>query len=541
MNDSWLYRFKRKIIAGLVLLLALSMASAMLVVIIMVRDSLLKNSAENARQLGSAITSSLRYHMLNRSTTHIQDTLRNIVHGDQISRIFIINRTGQVAFSSDEGEIGKTFDKMIDISCRDCHRTAIDATANMTIILRGAEGDVHRNVTIIYNEPACFSCHPSRDRINGKLIIDHSLAATYSLMGKIRFIILVSGAICLLLVILFVSRMVNRYIDEIILKNTEINLVYSIINSLSKTIDMEELKNIVLDIVSDILAADEVDLVLPRGMNDFRIVTRTSGGEKYQRKKLDQAEPLAAIVERWLSGRLKTGETSDDQAEVYLPIEKGEVRLALIVIRCKRPFPKDKLKLVEAICTHIAIAFENARLYAIAITDELTGAFTVRHFRFCIDRQMTAFERYGEKFSMLMIDIDNFKKINDTYGHPTGDIVLKKVSACITASVRGNDLAFRYGGEEFTVLLPATVQAGGFHVAERIRTQIEAAEIVVDGQRIRITVSIGLAVCPDNAITAKDLILEADKSLYVAKHDGKNRTVSSEKNVETPVQTFESA
>ena len=529
MNETWLYRYKRIIILGLMLIFTISMATAMFIVIVMMRDSLIKSSSEHTRQLGSAITSSLKYHMLKRSPEHIQDTLNDIGRSDQISRIFILNKTGQVVFSSVKGEIGTSYDKIADKSCSGCHQAINKAPASKTIILQRDEGDVHRNVTVIYNEQICFGCHSKEDRINGKLIIDYSLSTTYSLVHKISLIIMLSGAICLLLIIPFVSKMIDRYIDQIILKNTEISLVYSIINILSKTIDMEELKNIALDIVSDALKADEVNIVLPKGENSFRIISRSASGEKYQRKKLDPDEALASKVIKWQSGQLNKQEFSDDKTEVYLPIEKAGTRLALIVIRCKQhPFTEDRLNLVGAICSHIAIAFENARLYSIAITDELTELFTVRHFRFCIDRQMASFEDYGEKFSLLMIDIDNFKKVNDTYGHPTGDIVLKKIGACISESVRNDDLAFRYGGEEFVVILPSTTLTGGLQVAERIRSEIEAADIFADNQLIRATVSIGLAVCPENAATVKDLILEADKSLYAAKHAGKNRIMASE-------------
>ena len=529
MADSWLQRFKLKIIAGVVLLLALSMTSALLLVNVMMRDYLLTDSSENTRQLGSTITSSLRSQMLRRSPEHIQQTLHDIGRTDLISETFLLNRAGHVVFSSDESMIGKTFDHMTDESCRGCHQANTKAPASKTIILHRETGDVQRSVTVIYNEPACFGCHPGVNRINGKLIVDHSLAGTYSLIQKIRLIILASGGICLILIIPLLSRMINRYIDQINLKNNEINMVYSIIDNISRTIDMEELKNIVLDIVNKALNADEVDLILPKGKNGYRVISRSSTGEEYRRKRLGPEDPLHPVIERWSNGLLKSQECSADRTKVYLPIQKGEIRLALIVIHCtQNPFPEEKLKLVEAICNHIAIAFENARLYSIAITDELTGLFTVRHFNLCISRQMTLFERHGGTFSLLMIDIDNFKKVNDTYGHPSGDAVLINVAAAISESLRGSDLAFRYGGEEFTVILPSATLSSGLKAAERIRSQIEAATIDIGGQNIGVTVSIGLAVFPDNALTVKDLILEADKSLYIAKHRGKNRAVASE-------------
>jgi diguanylate cyclase (GGDEF)-like protein len=534
MSDDWLYRFKRKIIAGFVLLLALSMTTAMLVVITMIRNSLLNVNEENARQLGSSISSSLKSQMLNRSPEQIQNTIKELGRNEHISKIFILNKTGRVDYSSDSTEIGKQLDIKGE-SCRACHHADKSAPSTTTTILHEAKGDLQRNITVIYNEPACFGCHPENDRINGKLIIDKPLSFTYALITRIEIIVLASALLCLLILIPFLSRMLNRYIDQILLKNSEINLIYSVINNISKTIDIDELKHIVLDIMSDALSADEVDIVLPRCDGGFRLVTRTLNGEKITRKIFLDGDPMLAIIERWLSGNLRTREMSADLTEVFLPISKGDIQLALITARCKHhTFSQEKLKLVEAINHHIAIAFENARLYSIAITDELTGLYTVRHFRLCIDRQFDLFEHYGEKNALLMIDIDNFKRINDNYGHLVGDAVLKQVGRIIAESVRADDLPFRYGGEEFCIILPATVRQGALLVAERIRSQIESAVIIVDELTIKVTVSSGMALCPENSTNTKGLIMEADKALYTAKDNGKNRVETSEAKVATP-------
>lgn len=527
MGSEWLYRLKRKIIVGLTLLLGLCMSGAMFVIILMMRDSLLNESARNTGQVGNAITSSLKNHMLRREPDLIQNTLKEIASGGLIDRIFIIDNQGKVAYSSDEKEVGRRFDRQTEESCRVCHRTAGVIPSSTTLIVKTAKGDVHRNVTVIRNSHDCFGCHSPSDRINGKLIIDRPLAHTYRLIGTITLVILLSGAAALLIAIPFLSRRIDRYIRQIILKNNEISLVYSIIDNISKTIDVEELKQIVLDIVRDALSADEVSIVLPR-KDGCRVVRRAAESDAIERRKLEPGEPLAAVVARWLEGKLSAPEVSPDRTLVYLPIVKGDYRLALITVHCNHnPFPAEKLALVEAISNHIAIAFENARLYSIAITDELSGLFTVRHFRTCIDRQFTSFERYAERFVLLMIDIDNFKRVNDTYGHVAGDAVLKQVAHSIADSVRNSDLAFRYGGEEFAVILPATAAAGGLHVAERIRRQVEETEIVVDGIPLLATVSIGLAICPENAVTAREIIIEADNALYAAKHQGKNRVVPS--------------
>jgi diguanylate cyclase (GGDEF)-like protein len=140
--------------------------------------------------------------------------------------------------------------------------------------------------------------------------------------------------------------------------------------------------------------------------------------------------------------------------------------------------------------------------------------------------QMSRFTRYGQKYAMLMMDIDKFKLVNDTYGHPAGDVVLKEVASTIRESLRNIDVACRYGGEEFAVILPETTEKGVLLVAERIRENI--GKKVIDlgkGASISVTISIGGASCPQNGIEVRDIILSADKALYTAKKTGRNKVV----------------
>lgn len=534
MDNDWLYRYKRRIVLGIIGILAVSMAVTVLIIILVLRTNLLDINAQNARLLGSSVTAALKNNMLLRSPEMIQSTITEIGSGRNIARIFIFDKNGKIAFSTDKDEIGTAISNLDGLTCKECHAGQKPLSFSITFVLKTDKGDVNRNVTVIPNEPSCHACHSPSDRINGKLVIDYSLAPTYGMIGAIEAVILISGAFCLVLIVPFLSRMINRYIDQLILKNQEINLVYSIINSISKTIDMEELKSIVLDIASDTFDADEVDIVTPKGKKDFRLVSRTVSGEKKPRVELAPDGKVARVIDRWLNGQLKDHEISPERDEIYLPIEKGDHRLALLIVRCcRRPFQDERLALVGAICNHIAIAFENARLYRIAITDDLTNLFTVRYFRTCMDRNQTNFEKYGEKFALLMMDIDNFKIVNDTYGHVAGDEVLKKVAACILDSIRSIDLAFRYGGEEFTLILPSTGIHGGQYVAERIRASVAAAEVMVNDIPMKFTISIGISVCPENALMVKDLMLEADKALYVAKRSGKNRVVLSSRKTES--------
>jgi len=535
MEHEWLYRFKRKIIAGLVLLLLLSTLFSIASITVMTRNYLLESSARSTRELASSISSSLSSLMLRRSAAEIQETIGQLGKNEHIARIFILNRKGQIAFSSVPAENGRQL-SVEDESCRGCHSRPGTPPASTTTVFTSNGATVQRNVTVIHNAPACFGCHPPSQRINGKLIIDCSLAATYELIGRIRCIILASGAVCIVIILMaipYLSRSIDRYIDQVVFKSNEISLIYHIIESVSKSIDMESLKLITLDIVASSFASEQVTLVLPLRDGEWRIVNRADvlSGERTAR----EPDPrLAGAIARWQAGELATREVLADNATAYLPIAKGGTPLALIEIRSPdRPFPPDKLKFMDSAINPLAIAFENARLYSLAITDELTGLYTVRHFRNCLDRQRDLYESHAEKFVLILLDIDNFKSVNDTYGHPGGDAVLRRVGRSISEAVRESDLVFRYGGEEFAVLLPHTGGAGGLQVAERIRTTVEAGETDLDGVVVRTTVSVGLALFPENAACVRDLVQEADDALYRAKRSGKNRVVGSERTPDT--------
>jgi len=125
-----------------------------------------------------------------------------------------------------------------------------------------------------------------------------------------------------------------------------------------------------------------------------------------------------------------------------------------------------------------------------------------------------------------MTDIDNFKRLNDTHGHPFGDLVLKQVAQVVKRAVRKVDLAARYGGEEFVVLLDDASEEGGVQLAERIRAEIEALECDEQGVRVPVTLSLGVAAYPQDGLTSEALTKAADSGLYFAKRNGKNRAVT---------------
>lgn len=183
---------------------------------------------------------------------------------------------------------------------------------------------------------------------------------------------------------------------------------------------------------------------------------------------------------------------------------------------------------------HASFALEKARFHQevrqLATIDGLTGLYNHRTFQERLETEIERAKRFRSKFSLLMMDIDHFKKLNDTYGHSTGDEILKRVGCKILENIRNIDLAARYGGEEFAVILPETPLEGARITAERIRDTISDYRISQGENIISVTVSIGIATYPDNATTRKDLIERADSALYQAKRDGRNRVCVSKSN-----------
>ncbi|MBU0632665.1 diguanylate cyclase [bacterium] len=163
------------------------------------------------------------------------------------------------------------------------------------------------------------------------------------------------------------------------------------------------------------------------------------------------------------------------------------------------------------------------QLSDLALHDKLTGLYNRGSFDEKLDYELSRAHRYHRNLSLLMFDIDFFKKVNDTYGHQAGDDVLKEIAHIIKRSVRGSDYAARFGGEEFMVILPETESTKAFELAERIRKTLEAEPIqIAENETIHVTTSIGVATST-KGITAKKLMLSVDRALYKAKNSGRNR------------------
>ena len=166
------------------------------------------------------------------------------------------------------------------------------------------------------------------------------------------------------------------------------------------------------------------------------------------------------------------------------------------------------------------------QMYESALRDGLTKVYNRKHFDDLFSKEFAFASRHATPLALLFIDLDFFKKVNDTHGHPAGDYVLAEVSGVLSSAVRAEDLVARFGGEEFCVLCRGTDTTGARDLGERLRVEIEQRRLVYGMKVIPVTISVGVAAMPDKSITqATGLLAAADKALYEAKRAGRNRVV----------------
>jgi diguanylate cyclase (GGDEF)-like protein len=272
-----------------------------------------------------------------------------------------------------------------------------------------------------------------------------------------------------------------------------------------------------LDIVGETLAAThDPQALLPVVLKAATEATGASGGVI-----------LTNEVPRVSRG--VTNGSRHEQLDVPLRTEAGTVSV-LRLFSGAEPFDDDARDAARWIATQAEIALENAHLHRLvqqqALTDDLTSLPNRRRFMTEFRREAQRADRSGTPLSVIVLDIDDFKQINDTWGHETGDLVLKALAEALAEATRSVDLAARLGGEEFAILLPNTDALGAVGVAERIQGDLAAMTVTAGGTTVRATASFGISSFPDLA-SLTDLLNDADRSLYEAKRAGKNRIVVS--------------
>lgn len=258
---------------------------------------------------------------------------------------------------------------------------------------------------------------------------------------------------------------------------------------------------------------------------DFR---GTLAGIAIENKHKEYVSDIKQFVMKVLPLQFKTDEARSVIA-VPLFFEGDLIGVFGMLSKQKEFLDSRQISLVEVMCNQAATSIANAKMHAeierMATTDGLTGLYNHRVFQQKLTEELKRSERQETPLSLLLTDIDFFKKVNDTHGHPVGDFVLKGVSRILQQEIRDIDIAARYGGEEFVVILPGTDSIGAKNIAERLRKAIMAETFSPDNRTLKVTMSIGIATVPADARTKEELIEKADQALYHAKHNGRNQSV----------------
>ena len=283
------------------------------------------------------------------------------------------------------------------------------------------------------------------------------------------------------------------------------NVLFEVMNAVTSNKSMKEVLNLILDSLPDVTNCS---------MCSIQLVNEETQKLKLFCKKGDGSR-FHIRVPMIISGRTT-----------------GEINL---YHKDKRKFSRKFKRILSMIASCGAVAVENNRLNkmteifaSLANIDGLTQLYNHKYFHEALEKELSKARRFGYSVCMAMIDIDHFKRYNDNYGHPAGDVVLKKIAEIIKKNIRSYDLAARYGGEEIALILSHATRQQAIPLAERMRTEILAYPFKgKNNEKVKVSVSIGLASYPDNATTKAGLVERVDQALYLAKEEGRNRICSS--------------
>jgi len=324
--------------------------------------------------------------------------------------------------------------------------------------------------------------------------------------------------------------------------------IYEIIKDMSGMLKIEEMAQALSRFLNEHFSFTRCYLAVPyytqeeRPMEKvYRILTsdKPSAEECHHKDLEDWVSNVIDFAKKRKSGR--TIKTKDPIRETlgidknikHLDIISLTVEKKIIAVLLIEDLQETQRENFFILASQLSMELKKASLYEnverLSITDGLTEVYLRRYFTDRLSEEVERAKRHNLKFAILMLDLDHFKKCNDTYGHMVGDVVLKETASTIKENVREIDLVARYGGEEFSILLPDTDKENALQVAERIRKAIESKTIVAYDEALKETISIGISIYPIDSQKIVDLINKADKALYRSKQNGRNRVTTFSK------------
>lgn len=335
-------------------------------------------------------------------------------------------------------------------------------------------------------------------------------------------------------------------ITELRRKMEEYAVVHDMAKALTSTLQLDQVLKTVMEKVQELLAPDTWSLLLVDEKTNelyFQIATGEAASKlKDVRLKMGQGiagwvaqSGVASIVpdvsqDPRFSGQVDAMTKMRTHSIICVPIRGKERVLGVIEIINlvgKREFDQEDMTLLQAMADYSAIALENAihvqRIHELTITDDCTDLYNVRHLNFVLDTEIYRSNRYQYEFSLIFLDLDHFKEVNDTHGHLVGSKLLREMAELIRGSLRLIDYAFRYGGDEFVILLPQTGKESANVVARRLHERVNEKKFMAEeGLNLHLTASFGLATYPADATTKAEMIRLADEAMYLAKNTSRN-------------------
>jgi diguanylate cyclase (GGDEF)-like protein len=333
---------------------------------------------------------------------------------------------------------------------------------------------------------------------------------------------------------------------------SEVMVFHELGKALTSSLQLDQVLRTIMEKITEVLKPDTWSLLLMDvNKNElyFQIATG-AGSDALKNVRIKVGQGLAGWVAQSGEAVVVPDTTKDSRffpqvdektstatrSIVAVPVRFREQCLGVIeLINCVGPegiFSQRDLALLEALADYAAIAIENARhvqrIHELTITDDCTSLYNARHLNFMLDTEIYRSHRYAFEFSLIFIDLDHFKNINDTYGHLMGSKLLSEIGEAIKEKCRMIDLAFRYGGDEFVVLLPQTSKENATSVAKRLHKLIrEAVWLKEPGLNVSITASVGVASYPTDSRTKAELLHLADEAMYFVKNTTRDSVAAS--------------
>jgi diguanylate cyclase (GGDEF)-like protein len=321
-----------------------------------------------------------------------------------------------------------------------------------------------------------------------------------------------------------------------------LSLFHDVGKTLASTLDTQRILQAIMEKISDLFQPDTWSLLMvdEKTQELYFEIAIGSGAAALKDVRLKMGEGIAGWVaahgepvliedvkrDPRFTSRFDELTHSDTRSVVCVAIKGREKVLGVIeLVNClgRESFNADDIPILMNLADFVAIALENARyiqkIHELTITDDCTALYNARHLNFVLDAEIYRSSRYGFEFSVVFIDLDHFKQVNDTHGHLIGSKLLWSIGDLLKCNLHMIDHGFRYGGDEFVVLLPQTSKLDALHVVQRVRKLLNSTiYFVEEGLNIKVTASFGVASFPADGRTRKEILHMADEAMYLVKN-----------------------